>query len=184
MKHYLFRKKVSKVFVSLLSFSIFVVENGLYAQQKVDIPVAWTLQQCISYAKENNLEVQTSKLTEQSVEQDLFLSKATKYPNLTASMTQLFNHNNSTSSNGSVSGSFSGAYSLTSDLILYNGNYLNNDVRQKENEVQASHEDVLATENNIVLQITQAYLEILLANENVNYFDDLLVTAMKWVDVR
>jgi outer membrane protein len=60
---------------------------------------------------------------------------------------------------------------------LYNGNYLNNDIRQKDLQVKAAQQDVLATENSITLQITQAYLQILLAKENVTYFNNLVQTA-------
>ncbi|HUP12312.1 MAG TPA: TolC family protein, partial [Niastella sp.] len=38
-------------------------------------------------------------------------------------------------------------------------------------------EDILATENNITLQVTQAYLQILQAKEEVTYFNSLVETA-------
>jgi outer membrane protein len=76
-----------------------------------------------------------------------------------------------------TNGSFGDTYSLNSALTLYNGNYLNNDIKQKDVELKAAQQDILATENNITLQITQAYLQILLAKENITYFKNLVQTA-------
>jgi outer membrane protein len=71
----------------------------------------------------------------------------------------------------------SGNYGVTSNFTVYNGGYLNNDVKQKDLSVKASGLDVETAMNTITLQITQAFLNILLVRENIMYLKDLLTTS-------
>ena len=62
-------------------------------------------------------------------------------------------------------------------MVLYQGNYLNNDIKSKQLSLQASNLDIQSAENDITLQITQAFLNILLAKENIIYYKDLVATS-------
>jgi len=145
-----------------------------------DLPQTWTLQQCITYATQHNIQVNVLRLTEKTDRQNLLLSKAAKYPSLTGGTTQSFT--NSRNADPVVGGfqtqsSFAGNYSLTSGITIYNGGYLNNDIQQKTLMVQAAQLNTAAMENSITLQITQIYLEILMAKESSIYLKDLLQTS-------
>src|SRR5438270_806371 len=55
----------------------------------------WDLQTCLDYAKKNNITIRTLRGDEQISEQNLLQSKAARYPNLSASLSQtLVNSNN------------------------------------------------------------------------------------------
>jgi outer membrane protein len=56
-----------------------------------------------------------------------------------------------------------------------------NDIKQKQLSLQASNLDVLSSQNDITLQITQAYLNILITRENIVYLKDLINTTQAQV---
>jgi outer membrane protein len=149
------------------------------------LPGVWDLQACLDYAKKNNIQINSLRLTEQTSEQAYLLSKAARLPNLTATLGHTAIH--SKNANPVVGGfqtqsSFAGNYNLNSDITLYRGGYLNDDIRQKNLEIQSANLNILQTENEITLQITQAYLNILLAKENVIYVKDLVTSTIAQVD--
>jgi outer membrane protein len=140
----------------------------------------WNLQDCIDYAKKNNIALNTLRLSQQINYQDLLLAKAAKYPNLFGNVGQTFNH--SKNANPVVGGfetqsSFASNYSLTSGWTIYNGGYLNYNVKLQNLNIQSAGLNVAVSENSLVLQITQDYLNILLAKENIVYVEDLVKTS-------
>lgn len=139
----------------------------------------WTLQQCLDYAARHNINMNTLRLTQRSTEQDLLLARAAKQPNLSANLTQNVQHGKVFSITGSESSqfTFSGSYGLSSAVTLFNGNYLNNDIRQKQLVLQAAAFNIETGMNDITLSVTTAYLNILLAKETIIYQQDLFNTA-------
>lgn len=147
----------------------------------------WTLQQCIEYAKQHNVQINTYRYSQQSAMQDLEASKAAKQPNLTGAASQLLgNGKNFNSLTGSLQNktTVSGNYSLNSSVTLYNGSYINNDIKQKNLLVQSGALNILQGENDITLQVTQAFLSILLVKENIVYLQDLLTTSAAQVKLQ
>ncbi|PTS93696.1 transporter [Pedobacter sp. HMWF019] len=159
--------------VLLLCFALFFLGgNVAYAQDSLyqDLPKTWNLKACINYAKKNNITINNLKLSSKSAEQDLIASKAAKLPNLTASVTQ-----NAANYNTGIESS--SGYGVNSSITLLNGGYLNNDIRSKKLSQQVANLSVASAENDVTLQITQAYLNILLTRENITYLNDLLNTS-------
>lgn len=140
-----------------------------------DLPKVWSLKDCIGYAKKNNISINSLKLSSKTAEQNLIAAKAARYPNLSASVSQDLAHYNS----GTQSSS---GYGVSSGITLFNGGYLNNDVKSKTLSEQVANLSVSASENDITLQITQAYLNILLSKENITYLADLLNTSKALVE--
>jgi len=149
-----------------------------FAQDSLAIkgPVVWDLETCIQYARENNIQINSLKLSKQSTEQDLILSKSAVLPDLYGSASQSFNHYNNSAGRNSFVGA-SGSYGLNSSLILYQGGYLKKDIRQKDLSVQSANLSILEGENDISLQIAQSYLNILLDKESIIYAQDLVKTS-------
>lgn len=164
-----------KLFV-LVSLALSAFSGGLYAQ--VDSiasgSVHWNLRQCIDYAKKNNITINSMRLTANTDQQQLIQSQAARYPDLSGNLTQNLEHYNS----GFYTNSGIGA---SSSVILYQGGYLKNDIKSKQFSLEAANLNVSAAENDITLQITQAFLNILLANENISYFKDLVATSQSQV---
>ncbi len=152
--------------------------------------IKWDLVQCIEYAKKNNIQINTLRLSQLTSQQEYLLAKAARLPNLSGSASQNFEHSKSTSgrvdNNGNVIGAgsgftASGSYGLNSSVTLYNGNYINNTILQKNLAVQSANLSILQQENDITLQITQAYLAILLDKENIIFDTDQVSTSLAQV---
>ncbi|HZY36496.1 MAG TPA: TolC family protein [Mucilaginibacter sp.] len=166
-----------------------VLLNTLYAQDSTfsGKTITWNLPQCIEYAKNNNIAINTLRLSALTSQQQYLLAKAARLPNLTGSASQNFQHYNSNAgtvidSSGNVSGggstfTASGNYNLSSQVTLYNGNLINNTILQANSSLQSANLGIIQQENNITLQITQAYLTILLDKEIIVYQSDLVNTA-------
>lgn len=162
--------------------------NGMaYAQDTATgpLPSRWDLQTCLDYAKKNNIQLNSLRLSALTAQQNALLSRAARQPNLSGVAGLTYTH--SKNANPVVGGfqtqsSFSNSLGLSSSVILYNGGFISNDIAQKSLLIEAANLNILQTENDITLQITQAYLNILLAKENVVYLQDLINTTAAQVD--
>jgi outer membrane protein len=140
----------------------------------------WSLETCFQYAIENNIDINTAKLNALTSVQDANAAKGIKIPDLYGSLNNTF-----TSEKTAVSGDekyvnqvvSSGNYSLNSSLILWNGNYVNTNIHQKNLVSETNTLTVEQSKNNLILLITQGYLSVLLAKENLKYITDLVVTS-------
>ncbi len=153
------------------------------AQDSAALPAVWNLQNCLDYAKKNNIQINTLRLSEKSAEQEWLLSKAARLPNLTGSVDHTYEHISNPSSIGALhSSNFSGSYGVNSAVTVFAGGAVMNDIRQKNLQIQSANLNILQSENDITLQITMAYLNILLAKENIVYVKDLVTTTQAQVD--
>ena len=144
------------------------------------LPVKWDLQTCIDYANKNNIQLNTLRLSQQINKQDLLLAKAAVYPNLFGTIGQNFTH--STNANPVVGGyatqsSFASAYSLTSSWTVYNGGYLKYNIKLQDLNLNEAGLNVEQTVNSLTLEITQDFLNVLLAKENIVYVEYLVKTS-------
>ena len=132
---------------------ILCIVNRIAAQEGTPIPnpAQWNLVQCIDYAKKNNIQINSLRLSQQISQQQYLLAKAARLPNLTGSASQNFEHANASSSynnsgyNVSNGYSFtaSGVYSLNSSVVLYNGSYINNTIAQANLSVNSANLNIL-----------------------------------------
>ncbi|MET0241943.1 MAG: TolC family protein [Flavitalea sp.] len=166
----------------LLVLSVGLGNNASFAQDLVnkDSTLTWDLKTCLGYALKNNIQVNTLRYDEALSEQDHLLTKARLWPTLNGSLTQSFT--NSKNANPVIGGfqtqsSFAGNYSLNTGWTVYNGGYLKKDIEQKDVLMQSANLSVKEAENDITVQITQAFLNILLAKENIVYLQDVLTTS-------
>lgn len=136
-----------------------------------DLPEVWDLQTCLNYARKNNIQINSLRLSKKSSEQNLLLARAAILPDLYGSANQTLRH---VETGG---GSSSGSYGLSTSWTLYNGGYLKTNIRQQDLLMQQANMSVLEQENDLTLQITQAYLNILLDKESVVYSRDLVYTS-------
>ncbi|HTI57393.1 TolC family protein [Mucilaginibacter sp.] len=167
-----------KIFIIII---LFAAKAGvLFAQDStlVGKPLRWSLAQCIEYAKKNNIQINSLRLSKLTAQQEYLLSKASRLPNLTGQASQNFIHQdkqgnvaivngNSVVTGGGSGITSSGQYSVNSNVTLFNGGYINNDIIQKNLQVESANLNIIQQENDITLQITQAYLTVLLDKENI-----------------
>lgn len=169
--------------INILFFTLLAMCFNLYAQDStlVGKSVIWNLDQCIAYAKKNNIQINTTRLSQQTSQQQYLFAKAAKLPNLTGTASETIAHgSNVTSYNGTLGSHFTtqGSYGLSSDVTLFNGGLLNNTISQANLAVSQANYAIIQQENDITLQIAQAYLQVLLDKENLIYYNDLVKTSI------
>lgn len=157
-------------------FLILLIKTlGIFAQTK-NHPSSWTLENCIEYAKENNISINSLRLSKNSAEQDLLQAKEAKYPNLNGTVSQgLFALNGSDGLH--INGAQSQSIGANSSMTLYHAGYIRNNESSKNLLVQMADLSVLEAQNNITLSITQAYLNILMTEENIIALEEILKTT-------
>ena len=180
-------KKISPAVV--VTWLVFGQVNPLFAQDTTK-SVKWDLQTCLDYAKANNVQLNTLKYTEKTAEQNYLLAKAAVLPSVYGTVVQNIGHSNTITINATTLSSLStggglyqsntspsGSYALSSSWTLYQGGYLKNDIKQKDLSVESANLSVLQEENDLTLQITQYYLNILLDKESIIYQENVLSTS-------
>lgn len=166
----------------LIAYSLFFFVKLFFNNsnaQVSDSAKRWTIADCFKYATEHNIQISTLRLSEQSSMQDLTAAKGERIPSLSGNVGNTFNNaNNSNGSSGLVNQlTSSGNYSVNSSIVLWNDNYINNNIRQRDLETKTAGLSVQQSLNNITLLITQEYLDILLAKENLKYITDVVSTS-------
>ncbi len=129
----------------------------------------WSLQQCIDYAIENNIQIKQQSLATQYGENQVRQAKSNRLPNLNASFSNDYSFGRSLTylntyknvNSASVSGS------LATNFTLFNGITLTNTIKQRELDLQATIQDLQKAKDDIMLSISASYLEILFAEELV-----------------
>jgi len=155
------------------------------ARDTTGLPARWNLQACLDYANRNNITLNSLRLSQKTAEQNYLLSRAQQQPNLSGNSSLSYTHSKAaTAVIGGVqtTSSWINSWGASSSVTIYNGGYLRNDILQKNLEIESANLNILQSTNDITLQITQAYLSILLAKENVVYEQDLINTTTAAVD--
>ena len=142
---------------------------------------AWTLDECISQALENNIQLQQMQLVNETQRIDILKAKAARYPSASASATQNFAWSRETFSDNSYGPLEAGNntnFGISSGVTLYNGFKINNTVQQAEINYRAGQFDNETLKDDLRLQVLDAYLQVLYTTEAVtNSTHQIEVTA-------
>ena len=73
-----------KINLLIYIIAVFLFPLSLPAQDTIlqNLPLQWTLEECINYAKNNNIQVNLLRLSERSSNEDLLQSKAARLPSV------------------------------------------------------------------------------------------------------
>jgi outer membrane protein len=148
-----------------ISFIILAVSaSSAFGQQDS----TWTLEKCIQYALEKNIQVRKGELTNQQNVINSNQARNQRLMSVSASASQNFNWARSTSSGSSaLTGSNGSSYSINSGVTIFNGFRLTNEITQAELGIEAGKYSLQTTEESISLNILNAYLQVLYAEEQV-----------------
>ena len=137
----------------------------------------WTLQECLVYALENNIQLQKSRNDYLSGVEDTKMAKAARLPSLSVTSSQGFTNYPSASASFSDShsgsygfssrNSYTGTYGINAGLTLYNGGKLQTAVKRQNLQNQIDALSVEESANDIRVAIVQAYMQALYAREAV-----------------
>jgi outer membrane protein len=148
--------------------------------QQAPSSLNWSIAQCFQYATANNIQITTSRLNALIAEQNTILAQGQRIPTVLASAINTFtNANNDITGNGALTNQLSsnGVYSVNASIILWNDGFNNNTIQQRHLQAQVANLAVQQLQNSLTLLITQAFLNILLAKENLIYINDVAQTS-------
>ncbi len=150
----------------ILSITLLAMGFSMAAQQ------AWSLEDCLQYAMENNIQIKQSVLTTEYNENLLKQSKLGQIPNLSGSggfnqsWGRALDQTTYQYTEDQAFGSYN--FGLSSYANLFNGLQVRNTIQQNELNLLASYQDVESVKNEISLSIAAAYLTIMFNQELVS----------------
>ena len=142
---------------------IFLSIQSVWAQRKV-----WTFQQCLDTAIQRNISVNQTRLTNEINKVNLKQSKANRIPGISASANEAFNFGRSIdpTTNNYVSEDYnSTSFAINGNLNLFNGFQNNRIILQNKMNIEAGMSDIEKAKNDVILNITTGYLQVLLYYE-------------------
>jgi len=164
----------------LLSIGMLTIGLSLAAQQP------WSLEDCIQYAMENNIQIKQSVLNTEYNENLLKQSKLGQIPSLSGSGRYTYSWGRALDqttyqfTNNQQINSIS--MGLSSSANLFSGLRVRNSILQNELNLMASYQDVEKVKNDISLNIAAAYLTIMFNQELVTVSQSQLDITGQQVD--
>ncbi len=147
---------------------------------------AWTLEQCIRYAYDNNIQLKQQQLGVSQAENDLTQSKLNLLPSLNASSTytsskgKVLDQNTFTVVDGQTVNSLSAGAS--SGVTLFKGLQQKNTIDRNKFLLMASVQNVEKLKNELSINIASYYLQIIHAQEQLAVAENQLELTMLQVE--
>jgi outer membrane protein len=164
---------MKKTIVTIIFTCIFLSQGLLYSQQK-----QWSLEECIFYAIENNIEIKQQIIQTEYQKNNLDLSKLNLLPTLNGSATHNYSFgralDQTTYQFTDQQNVQSNNFYLGGNLTLFNGLQNQNTIKRNKSTLLASQEDLNNIKDNIALTVALNYLQILLNKELVTATENQL----------
>ena len=150
----------------------------------------WTLEECITYARENNITLKKAKLQQQQAEEEVKGSRAVLLPSLSGSTNHSIGYRpwqdngTTTVTNGMVNTKidksyYNGSYGLNAQWTVWNGNKNRNTLKQNKLKAEQAGFEAEVTANSIQEQLAQLYVQILYLSESLKVTEQSLETSKK-----
>ena len=149
-----------------------LVSLGVHAQKQ------WTLEDCINYAMQNNIDLQQIRLTQKSAAEDVKQSKAALLPTVTASTNQGVNYD-PWDDLVTDKVSYNGTYTVNAQWTVWNGGQNTNQLKLNKLKEQDSELTVLESSNSVQEAIAKLYVQILYQKEAIEVNRQSLETSKK-----
>jgi len=171
---------VKKMLICLFLFLMVAGSGSIMAQQRI-----WSLEDCINYAIENNIQIKQSELAIESVEADMLQSKLNFLPNLngntnfswswgrTLDQTTYIYFNQETNQ---------GNMGLDANMTLFGGLKNLNQVKRDKIDFLVSQYDADKMRDDISLMLTRAYLQILFNKELLKVAQEQVQITTEQID--
>jgi len=160
--------------IILLMFSFLLLSNGITFSQQKD----WSLEDCIKYAIDNNIQIKQQRIQTEYQKNALELSKLRMLPSVNGSAshnysfgraldqtTYQYTENQTVQSNN---------FYVGANLNLFNGLINYNTINRSKYDLLSSQEDLNNFRDNIALTVAMDYLQILLNKELVTATENQL----------
>lgn len=148
---------------------IFLITLLIATVLSVQAQKVWTLDECINYALEHNLDIRKSQLARQQAEYQWKTSKNAWLPSLNANAGEYFGFGQSPSYTGVYvsDNSSSSSFGANLSLPLFQGLNLYNTTKANALNLQATEMDQKAAQLNLKLNVMAFYMQVLYGKEQV-----------------
>ena len=134
----------------------------------------WTLKACVNHALENNISIKQSELDKGNAIQDVTAAKWNFFPNLNANASQSFIYGSTIGVSGArISNNISANnFGVNSSLTLFNGFSNLHSLKQAQIGVEVQDAALQKMRNDVVLNVANAYLQVLFAEEQLRVAEE------------
>jgi outer membrane protein len=173
---------VQRIIFSLLIVLITGAFNSTASQA---LPKTWSLEDCIDYAIDNNIQIKQSELGIENYEVNVLESKLSMLPSLNASTRYSYSWGRilDQSINAYVDKETrQGNLGVDASLTLFNGLQKMNSLKKDKIDFLASQYDADKMKDDISLMLTQAYLSILFNKELLRVAREQVLTTQQQIE--
>lgn len=159
---------------------IFLLQLSLLSQQKI-----WSLEECIRYAIENNIQIKQQVIQTQYDKNALDLAKMKLLPTVNGQSNYSFSFNRTLDQTTNVYRDQSGQNAqlyLGGNMPLFTGLQNLYSIKSSQYQLLASEQDLLTIKDNIALSVALGYLQILLNKELVAATDEQLRITLQQIE--
>lgn len=152
------------------TFKILVFNLLLFSVSTAYTQDIWSLEKCIIHAMDASILVNQAELGVDQSAVNLNQSRQDRLPNLSGGSSVGWNFGRSidpTSNEFIQSTFFANGLNLNSNVVLFNGNRINNTIKQSNFNLEAAKADLEQTQRDIALTVATNYLNVLFAKENI-----------------
>lgn len=152
----------------------------------------WTLQECMDYAMENNIQLKQKQIATKSSKEDVLQSQGALFPSLSFSTSQNMNYrpyseqtinlSGGTMSSSSNAVSYNGSYGLNANWTVWNGGRNQTNVKQSKLTEQQNEFAEQEEANSIQERIAQLYVQILYEAEAIKVSEEVLKASRMQLD--
>ena len=123
---------------------------------------SWTLQRCIDYAIENNIQVRQSDITAQNSDIALNTARSNRLPGVSASASQGWSFGRSLTIDNTYANTntASTSFSIGTDVTLFAGRRMANNIQVAELSLEAAKSDLERIKDDVRVQVAQAFIQI------------------------
>lgn len=162
-----------KILITLLSFSMIFIK----AQES---PKPWSLEDCIRYAIEHNIDLKQREQEQENREVALHSSKHSWLPSLNANVGQNFDFGRSPSKTGVIvdQNSANTSASINLSMPIFDGFQIPNDIAAKKLDLKAAIETLNKAKEDLAINVASFYLQVLY-NKEVKKIAELQVALSR-----
>jgi len=122
----------------------------------------WTLQRCIDYALENNIQVRQSDISAQSSDIALNTARSNRLPGVSASASQGWSFGRSLTIDNTYANTNTAntSFSIGTDVTLFAGRRMANNIQVAELSLEAAKSDLERIKDDVRVQVAQAFIQI------------------------
>ena len=139
-----------------LTLAALALAGSVRAQQ------GWTLDRCIDYAIENNIQIRQSDIAAQTRDVDLNSARGNRLPGVSASASQSWSFGRSLTIDNTYANTntASTSFSIGADMTLFAGGRISGNIHNARLGLEAAMSDLERIKDDVRVQVAQAFIQI------------------------